>query len=510
MLPFDALEAAAEASCFTAGLQFGEFRIVFGHRGVVYHMSGWIVCKDRPMPAGTLDTGAVARLLAQVADQPEDRAEAYFERRRERSIPPEGEASLPAELVEEGFAVRLVRDGRCWHASRDGVDSASFVEALRQVARAQPRTAWVEPELAVPVAPARASLDAAEEPAEAGAAGWDTPGVAFSDPPPWRDFCRRVEHAIRAHHVAFPNRLALRQIERTVQVVGARLVPEVERESFFSVQAELPWGRCGALLWTLDEAAAETLGNRLVGLFRARFAEPPEVRRGVLVLGPDAAAVLLHEAVAHALEADLLALSGRPEAALGVRLGAACLNVLDDPGAAPAAVRRTSDDEGSPVLRRWLLRDGVVEQPLADGIWADRSLALQPGAARRAHRHVLPGPRSSYLELLPGETAMSDLLHGSDSGLYVPELSRGALDPLSGVFTLLAPYARRLEGGEIGDYVGPCRVRAAVFDLLTRVTALGLETQAAGAGWCAKGGQALPVWARSPAMRIEGVEVLPV
>ena len=40
-----------------------------------------------------------------------------------------------------------------------------------------------------------------------------------------------------------------------------------------------------------------------------------------MVLGPHAAAVFLHEAVAHALEVDTLGLTGRPEGALGLTMG---------------------------------------------------------------------------------------------------------------------------------------------------------------------------------------------
>ena len=57
--------------------------------------------------------------------------------------------------------------------------------------------------------------------------------------------------------------------------------------------------------------------------------------------------------------------------------------------------------------------------------------------------------------------------------------------------------------------MGPCQLHGRVADLLTRVTAVGSETRSAGAGWCAKGGQKLPVWATAPALRLEGVEILP-
>ncbi len=245
----------------------------------------------------------------------------------------------------------------------------------------------------------------------------------------------------------------------------------------------------------------------MVALFRARGAPAAQLADGVAVLGPGATAVLLHEAVAHALEADTLAATGRPEAALGLLLGAPCLDVLDDPAAAPDGVRRATDDEGSPVCRRWLLRRGAVEQPLADALWSRLSPAFVPGAGRRGSRHLPPGPRSSHLELLPGEPAEADLFADAEGGLYLEAASRGALDPVSGEFTLQLPYARRIRHGAPAEFLGPCALRGRVADLLTRATAVGREAHAAGAGWCAKGGQKLPVWATTPALRLEGVGV---
>ncbi|HXO42004.1 MAG TPA: hypothetical protein VN999_11170, partial [Thermoanaerobaculia bacterium] len=66
---------------------------------------------------------------------------------------------------------------------------------------------------------------------------------------------------------------------------------------------------------------------------------------------------------------------------------------------------------------------------------------------------------------------------------------------------------RRIRRGALAEPVGACILRGQVADLLTRATAVGRETVAAGAGWCAKGGQKLPVWATAPALRLEGVAV---
>lgn len=437
------------------------------------------------MPFSELDTAAVARTLSQIAEQPDDVVDAFFERREDVELPPDDEGLGLRVWREEGFAIRLVREGHTWLASRDSVESRPFAEALRQVARALPSATYPEPGLRMARVEAPA---AAPELAE-------LPGA--------------VNRALRAHHVGFPVRYTVRRHRRWIQVVGPRLVPGPESEIFYGVTAEGSWGRYGALFPRLDGGVAEAVAGALVSLFRARQATPPSAFRGVAVLAPVVVAVLLHEAVAHALEADVLAQGGNPEAAVGVAMAAERLDVLDDPAAAPEGVRRTTDDEGSAVFRRWLLRGGVVEQPLADSLWARTSPVLVPGAGRRGSRHLPPGPRSSHLELLPGETDEADLLADADEGLYLGETSRGALDPLSGEFTLHLPFARRIRRGALAETVGPCLLRGRVADLLTRVAAVGRVCQSAGAGWCAKGGQKLPVWATAPSLRLEGVEIVP-
>jgi predicted Zn-dependent protease len=439
------------------------------------------------MPFSALDTAAVARTLSQVAEQPEDVADAYFERREDVELAPEDEGPGLRVWHEEGFAIRLVREGKTWLATRDAVESRPFAEALRQVARALPSATYPEPALS----------SGPREP------------VAV---PELLDFPGLVTRAVRNHHVGFPLRVTVRRHRRWVQVVGPRLVPGPEAEEFYSVQAEMAWGRHGALFSRLDGAAVEAVAAAAVALFRARQANPPEPFTGAAVLAPQAVAVLLHEGVAHALEADLLARGGNPEAAVGVAMAAPGLDVLDDPAAAPESVRRATDDEGSPVCRRWLLRGGIVEQPLADALWARTSPVLVPGAGRRGSRHLPPSPRSSHLELLPGTAEESDLLAAGEPhapALYLSAASRGSLDPLTGELSLHLPFARRLRGGALAETIGPCVLRGRVADLLSRVTVIGKTSVAAGAGWCAKGGQKMPVWATAPAIRLEEVHVTP-
>ena len=194
--------------------------------------------------------------------------------------------------------------------------------------------------------------------------------------------------------------------------------------------------------------------------------------------------------------------SGRPDAAIDVQMGSSSLDLLDDPTSGPEGLRRRTDDEGAPVLRRWLLRRGVVSQPLADRRWVRRSDRLSSGAARRQSRHLGPVPRSLHLELLPGTASTAELAgQVTGPGLYAAEASQGSLDPLTGEFSLTIAHGRRIDGGEIGDRVGRFVVRGQVSEALGRVVGIGSRAVVAGAGWCAKGGQRLPV---SPLASVSG------
>jgi len=199
------------------------------------------------MPWSELDTAAVARTLAQIAEQPDDVADAYFERREEVELPPEDDAPGLRIWREEGFAVRLLRGQRTWMASRDGIAERPFAEALRQVARALPPVGYPEPRLRAAPVPSGDSGPGGASGASgaAGAAG----AAGFADlAHELRDFPQAVARAIRAHHVGIPVRLTLRRHRRWLQVVGSRLVPEPQSEGFYSCVLESQWGRHGALL----------------------------------------------------------------------------------------------------------------------------------------------------------------------------------------------------------------------------------------------------------------------
>ncbi len=408
-------------------------------------------------------------------------AEAFLERQETVEVFPHGTPNRVRRLREQGLSVRRTVNGKSTMASADTISGPAFASCCNRVAGASP------------------CIDAAPPPIRT--AGWPPLRIAELE-----RVEARLKRAVLHRRVAFPLQITARRHRRQVQVLRAPIPAAPQFEEYFSLRAVTPWGAWGGLLPSLDDEHLGPVADCLVDRMRARGLPTHRQPAGVMVLGPAAAAVLFHETIAHLLEADTLALSGAPDHAVGLKLGASELDVLDDPGAAPALSARSSDDEGTAVVARWLLRRGRVRQPLADLAWSDRCAGLVPGAGRRMNRHRLPGPRCFHVELLPGRTRDADLFAEASGGLLVQEFEGGALNPLDGSCLLRAPCGQRLGPDGPAEHTGPVVIRARALDLVAAIAAVGDRPRAGGAGWCAKDGALLPVWARSPSIRLEGVE----
>ncbi len=440
-----------------------------------------------------------AHLLARIQSEPGMRADALFERSHRERLhwsTDQRPNDSPRQKIhrEQGFVVRLLANDRSWQESRDSFHGSDFDAALRRVAR---------------------SLSSVPLPhLELESAAWPALSGSLSRIP------RRIEEAVRERRAAFPFSVELTHHRRDLLVVGPAILAEPQSENYVSFSAAIVDGtnrtvgglfplsssEAGTAIGTQDRSSiGQHVASLLVERFRAREARPPHPERANVVLSPHAAAVFLHEAVAHALEADILSASGNLGDAIGLELGATSLSVLDDPNAAPVGVRRTHDDEGTPTKKRWLLREGRVGQPIADVAWSERSASVDPGCGRRASRHELAGPRSYFLDMLEGSTSNEALLSGE--GLWLDQIVRGSLEPITGLVTLVAACGRRFDNGSLGERVGLTVVRGSLADLLSSVSAVGAIRAEGGAGWCAKGGQRMPVWARCPSLRLDQIQV---
>ncbi len=438
--------------------------------------------RTEPRPLLTSDVAALADALSRLTGRGGPRFEAFFERTETVELLPKSALGRVRLRREQGLGVRKIENGGSRLAAADMISGPAFAACCDRVAGTARSIGTAPPRIRT--------------------GGW--PALRLAE---LEQTESRLTRAVNRRRVGFPMEIAVRRHRRQVQVIRSPIAAPPQFEEYFSLQATTPWGVWGGLLPSLADDDLDPVALCLVNRLRSRGLPPHRRTPGVIVLGPNAAAVLLHEVVAHALEADTLALSGAPDRVVGLRLGGPELDVVDDPRSAPLVCKRSTDDEGTAVISRWLLRRGRVRQPLADLAWSERCPGMIPGAARRASRHRLPGPRTTHLELLPGAIPERDLFAEAVGDLYIGEFDRGALDPLDGLCVLRAPCGRTIGASGPVDHTGPIEIRSRAVDLLAAVTAIADRPLAGGAGWCAKDGAPMPVWARCPAIRLEGLRV---
>ncbi|MEZ5332936.1 MAG: metallopeptidase TldD-related protein [Thermoanaerobaculia bacterium] len=311
-----------------------------------------------------------------------------------------------------------------------------------------------------------------------------------------------LRDAVRRRHAAFPMRIETFRRRRWVRVVGPVLAPDPEREELTGIVVATPWGRWGSLYPRFDDLAAEQAAQTLLTRFAARDAAPPPAGRTDVLLGPSAAAVLLHEAVAHALECDRPL--RRPDARAGSRLAASCLTVFDDPGRAPSRCAGGWDDEGVPVSGAACCVTGSSSRR-----WrTSPTLRTPKNVCRRRAALVASPPVCSALPPpgTGGASSEAELLAAAVGAFRRRGPRRRSIR--TEVDSPRSPRARRVGAGGLEDAVGRFRLAGSVVEVLGAIESIGRDARPAAAGWCAKGGDRLPVWATAGALLLRDVEVI--
>jgi hypothetical protein len=398
----------------------------------------------------------------------------------EVELPAEGEAPGFRLRREEGLAVRLVRAAGPGSRRATSIAPEAFAEALRQVARALP----VGPLPGAPSRPRPLARGAAAEELASSRSRW--PGR--SAPTTWPSPC-----ASRSAATAGRCRWWVR-----AWCPGPRSRPSTASPPSFPGGAGEPSCRAGGRprrrrggrrgRWSSASGAATPAAR---GRTEAWWCFPRRPRR--------CSSTRRWPTPSRPTPWP----SGHPEAAVGVTMGPRVALVLDDPGSAPEGPPpdRRRGRRGLPALAPALRRGrAAARRPL----WARGSdvLAREPAAGRAATSP--PGPAVDPPGAPPREAAADDL-RGRRRWRFprpqvVPRHPRPRDRPLRAGGALRPAHP----AGHPGGPGGAASASWAAAGPTSRVAAVGREARPGGAGWCAKGGRKLPVWATAPALRLEG------
>lgn len=247
------------------------------------------------------------------------------------------------------------------------------------------------------------------------------------------------------------------------------------------------------------ELVAEKAAKRALLMLEARKA--PAGRMPV-VLSSEAGGTMIHEAVGHGLEADLVqeglsVYSGK----LGERIASPLITVVDD---ATLPKRRGSfplDDEGTPAQRTVLIQNGVLTSYLYDRLTAMKNGTRSTGNGRRESYQHKPIPRMTNTFIAPGDEDPGTIVRVTEKGLFVRKMGGGQVNTANGDFVFEVTEGYLIEGGEIGPAVRGATLTGSGPRVLAEIDMVGSDL-GFGIGTCGKDGQGVPVSDAQPTLRI--------
>ena len=249
----------------------------------------------------------------------------------------------------------------------------------------------------------------------------------------------------------------------------------------------------------LHEQVREMARNAVVLL------DAPQVKGGeyTVVLDPVLAGVFVHEAFGHLSESDFVYEHDRMREimVLGKQFGAPLLNIVDS--AAEPGLRGSYkyDDEGTPAVKTYLIREGKLVGRLHSRETAAKMNEKPTGNARAVNYRFPPIVRMTNTYIEPGKMSFNDIIGDIKEGIYARKWYGGTT--AMEMFTFSAGEAFMIRNGKIAEAIRPIMLTGNVFTTLKNIDAVGNDLEMNQGGGCGKGGQMpLPVSNGSPHIRI--------
>ncbi len=263
----------------------------------------------------------------------------------------------------------------------------------------------------------------------------------------------------------------------------------------------------------IERLDLEDLATRAARLaVEASNASVPKAGRYNVVLDPEVVGLLVHEALGHASEADLVAggssvLEGR----LGQKIGSENVNIVDD-GLHPDGYFVPYDDEGVKKEKTQIVKEGILVG-LLTGRAEAAQLGLQPTGNSRVMNYKSPLlVRQTNYYMLPGDYSLEEILEEAKEGIYVTAKGAkgGQVDPGTGTFTFNVGVSRVIRNGELGEPLRGANIAGQILEVLHNVVAVGRDlkvTTGAVFGGCGKAGQLVRVGDGGPHILVRNMSV---
>ncbi len=237
-----------------------------------------------------------------------------------------------------------------------------------------------------------------------------------------------------------------------------------------------------------------------------------------IVLSGQIAGIIAHESAGHPFEADRIL--GREGAQAGMSyltgrdlssdrsFGSEVVNVVDDPTLPYSMGFFLSDDEGITARRKFLIKNGMIDELLQSRITSAKFNVRSNGSVRASDFTGEPLIRMSNTFFLPSSIKFEEMIEDIDDGIFMKSFMEWNIDDLRWSQRYVGLEAYEIKKGELGSPILFPVIESNTNKIYNSIVAVD-NTLSFYAGMCGKGepSQGVPVWMGGPDLKLKGIKV---
>lgn len=246
------------------------------------------------------------------------------------------------------------------------------------------------------------------------------------------------------------------------------------------------------------EEFGRTIGEKAVRLLDAK---PAPSGQFPVIADPELTGVLIHEALGHAVEGDLILQNDSIlKDKVGEMIASDIVNIFDDASLKDGFGYYPYDVEGVKTKPNQLVKDGKLISLLNSRETASQ-LGMKSSGNARSIISDKPIVRMSNTYLQPGDNTFEELIEDIPNGIYLKGSRGGQVDTGKGIFQFNAAEGYLIENGELKTPLRDVSLSGNILETLKNIDAIGNDFKLS-VGFCGKDGQTAPVGDGGPHTRI--------
>ncbi len=217
--------------------------------------------------------------------------------------------------------------------------------------------------------------------------------------------------------------------------------------------------------------------------------------------------VIFHEACGHSLEATSVGIGMSQMAGkLGQQIANPKVTAIDD-GTIPNAWGSCNiDDEGNPMIKRVLIKDGVLNSYMIDRLGSRRMNMPHTASGRRQDYAYEPTSRMTNTFIANGPDKNEDIIASIDNGIYAAAMGGGSVNPFTGAFNFAVREGYLIKNGKICEAVRGASLIGTGSDILQKIDMVGQNLETA-QGMCGSSSGSVPTDVGQPLIRVSDITV---